>query len=101
MVSEERVTEIVVGLPLSLSGESSAQTEQARAFAAELERRLGLSVHTWDERLSTREAMRLARPEAGRRPGRRDRRPAADTDAIAASLVLQAFLDARRFDQER
>jgi putative Holliday junction resolvase len=94
------VGEFVVGLPLSLSGESSAQTERARAFARRLEERFGLPVHLWDERLSTQEAIRRTEGE-GRRGGRRGRSrqtPAADTDAIAASIILQAYLDARRFE---
>ncbi|HEX5142043.1 MAG TPA: Holliday junction resolvase RuvX [Dehalococcoidia bacterium] len=96
----EDVGEFVVGLPLSLSGESSAQTERARAFARRLEERFGLPVHLWDERLSTQEALRHTERE-DRRSGRRGRgrqTPAADTDAIAASIILQAYLDARRFE---
>ena len=49
----------------------------------------------WDERLSTREAERAGRSD---KPGRerRGKRPATDTDAIAATIILQAFLDSLR-----
>jgi putative holliday junction resolvase len=96
IVREDEIGEIVVGLPLSLSGASGPQAASATAFAQDLERRLSLPVHMWDERLSTREA--LGRVEGQRRGNRRDRgrQPEADTDAIAASIILQAFLDGHR-----
>jgi putative Holliday junction resolvase len=101
LVEAEDVTEIVVGLPLSLSGEASAQTERARAFGRRLEERLGLPVQYWDERLSTQEAMRLGGSDrGGRGRERRARRVPMDTDSIAASVVLQAFLDRMRFEQD-
>ena len=95
-VHEDEIDEVVVGLPLSLSGESGSQAAIAIAFARDLEHRLNLPVHMWDERLSTREA--LGRVEAPRRGHRRERgrQAEADTDALAASIILQAFLDGRR-----
>ncbi len=99
LIREEDVTEAVVGLPLSLSGESGAQAESARAFADELQRRMSLPVHMIDERLSTQEAIRRVAPEPRARNSRRERgkAAAADTDAIAASIILQAYLDRERF----
>ena len=102
LVQREGVTALVVGLPLSLSGEASAQTERARTFASRVEQRLGLPVHMWDERLSSHEAERLTSGERegrGRERGRRGarRQPSgADTDALAASIILQAYLDSLR-----
>jgi putative Holliday junction resolvase len=105
LVDREGVTELVVGLPLSLSGEASAQTERARDFASKLEERLGLPVHMWDERLSSREAERLTMPSREGRGRERNRRggggrqssPGPDTDAMAASIILQAYLDRLRY----
>ena len=96
VVREDSISELVVGLPLSLSGESGAQAAIATAFAQDLEKRLQLPVHMWDERLSTREA--LGRVDDQRRGSRRDRsrQAHADTDALAASIILQAFLDGHR-----
>jgi putative Holliday junction resolvase len=105
LIAAESITALVVGLPLSLSGEASSQTERARAFAARLEERFALPVHLWDERLSSREAERLTaggREQRGReRRGRGGGRPAPGpgTDAVAASIILQAFLDSRRFER--
>jgi putative Holliday junction resolvase len=108
LVRDQEVTEVVVGLPLSLSGGASNQTERARAFASDVEAHLGVQVHLWDERLSSREAERSVHPlslndeAAGgrgkaRRGGKRDTSP--DTDAIAASIILQAYLDRLRFER--
>ena len=103
LARDENVSQVVVGLPLSLSGDDSAQTQRAREFAADLKRRLGLTVHLWDERLSTQEALRRVavegRSSGGRRGRARQAPPAADTDALAASIILQAYLDAKRIER--
>ena len=101
VVRADEVDELVVGLPLTLSGEHGAQAASAQAFAEDLKRYLSLPVHLWDERLSTREAERLVLDEhrtgsSGHRRAERSRVPAADTDALAASIILQAYLDSRR-----
>ena len=86
--------EIVVGLPLSLGGGDSDQTQSVRQFAHELELAAGMPVHLWDERLSTQEAMRRVGDSQSRGSrSRKTRQPDADTDAIAASIILQAYLD--------
>ena len=107
VVRADEIDEVVVGLPISLSGEHGPQAATTRAFADELARYLSLPVHLWDERLSTREAERLVSDEhrtgsSGRRRAERSRVAAADTDALAASIILQAYLDSRRLqDNER
>jgi putative Holliday junction resolvase len=102
LVAAEEVTELVVGLPLSLSGGDSAQTGRVRDFASQLEARFGLPVHLWDERLSTQEAQarseESSRARGRRRSGRRAPAPV-DTDAIAASIILQAYLDRIRYQR--
>ena len=68
-----------------------------KSFARELEASLRLTVHLWDERLSTQEAERLVADGSRRDSGRRSRRaPTADIDALAASIILQAYLDSLR-----
>lgn len=99
VVRDQEIAELVVGLPLSLSGEAGPQAESARAFGRELEARLGLPVHLWDERLSTQEAQRLVTEGRDARDrGRRGRShgPSADLDALAASIILQAYIDSLR-----
>jgi putative Holliday junction resolvase len=60
LVAEREVQRVIVGLPLSLSGNETAQTAEARGFASRLERRLGpsIAVELHDERLTTRLAQR-------------------------------------------
>ena len=86
LVESEAVTEVIVGLPLSLSGAESNQTRSARQFASSLRARLPVPVTEWDERLSSVEAGRNVHG-SGRRSG--------ELDSAAASVVLQAVLDFR------
>jgi putative holliday junction resolvase len=85
------VAGIVVGDPLHLSGNPSPRSVKTRAFANQLNQLTDLPIHLWDERLSTREAHRLLY-EAGR--PRQQHRPV--VDQVAATLILQSFLDDRR-----
>ena len=84
LVREHGVTCVVVGLPLGLSGEDTAQTAETRAFAEDLRARLGdrVPVELYDERFTTR----IAQQSAGR-----------DTseDSRAAAVLLEGWL-ARR-----
>jgi putative Holliday junction resolvase len=73
---------VVVGLPLSLSGGDTAQTREARAFAAVLERSLPVAVELYDERFTTRLAERS--------PGR------ASEDSRAAAHLLDSWLARRQ-----
>jgi putative Holliday junction resolvase len=82
------VVGIVVGNPVLLSGDASAQTAKTQAFAAELSALAGLPIHLWDERLTSREAHQILY-EAGH--ARQDHRKV--VDQVAATLILQSFLD--------
>ncbi len=84
------VSEVVVGNPLYMSGDQSPQAAKAQAFAAELGAEFGVTVHLWDERLTTTEAHRHL-DEAGH--GAMGRKGI--IDQVAAVLILQSFLDAR------
>ena len=81
----------VVGLPLDAAGGEGAAARSARTLAAEIARRAGLPVELWDERLTTARALRTVRELGGSTRGRKD-----DVDALAAALLLQHYLDARR-----
>ena len=83
--------EIVVGLPLSLSGRDTASTADARGFARDLAAALEVPVRLVDERLSTVSAQRNLR-EAGRRA--KGSRPV--IDQVAAVIILQNALDFER-----
>ncbi len=82
------VTGIVVGNPRHLSGEVSPQAAKIQAFAAELGELTGLPIHLWDERLTTHEAHQILY-EAGHARQTHQR----VVDQVAATLILQSFLD--------
>jgi putative holliday junction resolvase len=82
LVSEHGVEQVVVGLPVSLSGEEGGQAAEAREFAARLEACLAVPVTTYDERYTTA----LARRTPGRLP----------EDSRAAAHLLESYLSARR-----
>ena len=88
IVRENDVGEIVVGLPLGLSGTRGEGADHAEKFAEALRGFLGIPVSFQDERLTTVQAERQLK-EAGVRG--RDRR--AVVDQSAAVIILQAYLD--------
>ena len=83
--------EIVVGLPLTMSGEVRQQAGKVRAFVKDLRGRTAIPIRTVDERLSTAQARRLLRES----PTRRRNRDRGRVDASAAAVILQAYLDSR------
>lgn len=91
LVGEHGVTLVVVGHPLLLSGAAGERAHHAERFASALETFLQVPVLLHDERLSTVQAERSLRA-AGM--GGRDRRRV--VDRTAATVILQAWLDAYR-----
>jgi len=90
------VAGIVVGNPMHLSGELSPQAARTHAFAAALGELTGLPIHLWDERLTTREAHQILY-EAGHE--RQKHRKV--VDQVAATLILQSFLDGKQRSENR
>ena len=88
LVREWRPAALVVGLPLHPDGAEHEMTRAARNFAAELEKRFGLPVFLADERYTSA----LAESELAAQ-GAKGKHQA---DSLAAQIVLQGFLDARR-----
>jgi putative Holliday junction resolvase len=84
------VKEAVVGNPLYMSGDQSPQAAKAQAFAQELRTEFGITVHLWDERLTTTEAHRHLDDAGHAAIGRKG-----IIDQVAAVLILQSFLEAR------
>lgn len=91
LIEEYQVEEIVLGLPKNMNNTEGQRVALTREFAEKLERRTGLPVIFWDERLTTVAADR-AMIEAGIRREKRK----SYVDKIAASLILQGYLDSRR-----
>jgi putative Holliday junction resolvase len=91
LVDEAGAEVVVVGLPLSLDGSVGPAAAGVEAEVAELREHLGVPVEVWDERLSTVEAGR--RLQTAGVPGRKRRHV---IDQVAATVILQSWLDATR-----
>ena len=89
IVDEAGAGVVVVGLPLSLDGSVGPAARDVLDEADELRARLQVAVMTWDERLSTVEAQRRLRTAGVK--GRKGRRV---VDQVAATVILQSWLDA-------
>ena len=90
---QEGIERFVVGLPLELDGSGGPAARRAAAFAQELADASGLDVELVDERLTTVEATRQLRAS-----GVSSREAKGRIDGVAATVILQAWLDGRRTD---
>jgi putative Holliday junction resolvase len=82
---------VVVGLPLTPEGEEGASAAAARALGTLIAERTALPIALVDERMSTARALGAIREQGGSTRGRKE-----DVDSLAAAILLQAFLEARR-----
>lgn len=94
LVKEYEVTTIVMGLPKNMNNTEGERVEKTKAFGEMLERRTGLPVVYWDERLTTVAAEQILMESGVRRENRK-----AVIDKVAACLILQGYLDHIRFSQ--
>ena len=94
LVKEYEVTTIVMGLPKNMNNTEGERVEKTKAFGEMLERRTGLPVVYWDERLTTVAAEQVLMESGVRRENRK-----AVIDKIAACFILQGYLDHIRFRQ--
>lgn len=95
LIVEYQVEEIVLGLPKNMNDSLGSRAELTLEFKEKLERRTGLPVHMWDERLTTVAADK-AMMEAGiRREHRKEY-----VDKIAAVLILQGYLELRNREKQ-
>ena len=94
LIVEYEVEEIVLGLPRNMNATEGPRVQLTKEFQEKLERRTGLPVVLWDERLTTVAADK-AMMEAGiRRENRREH-----VDKVAAALILQGYLDNRNLEK--
>jgi putative holliday junction resolvase len=91
LATELDAVEIVVGLPLALSGRETASTADARGFAQQLARLAAVPVRLVDERLST-----VSANQAIRSSGRSQKQARSVIDQVAAVIILQHALDHER-----
>ncbi|MEO8953875.1 MAG: Holliday junction resolvase RuvX [Ktedonobacteraceae bacterium] len=108
-IEETEATGLVIGLPISLDGQIHAQGAWVQAFAERLKQHIAIPLTFWDERLSTVEAQRLLVERNGKRRGQEERgrqsrsgshkakrrQKGHEIDALAATVILQEYLDSR------
>lgn len=90
LVKEYEVEEIVLGLPKNMNNSIGERAEKTLEFKVMLERRIGLNVVMWDERLTTVAADKTMMEVGVRRENRKKY-----VDQIAATFILQGYLDSR------
>lgn len=92
IIAEYGVTQIILGYPVMLSGDEGERVEMAKIFKENLERRSGVPITFWDERLTT-----VAANEAMAEAGIPKNQWKEYVDMVAAQIILQGYLD----EQER
>ena len=88
LVKEYQAERIVIGLPRNMNYTMGERGDKSLEFGDLVEKRTGLPVIMWDERLTTREAERALMEAGVRRENRKDY-----LDSVAAVLILQGYLD--------
>ncbi len=92
---ERSCDRFVLGLPKNMDGTEGPRAEKARRFAEMLEAESGLPVVLWDERRSTIEAHAILHAA-----GKKEKKHRASIDAVAASLLLEGYLDSLKTSPE-
>ena len=105
LIDETEAEGLIVGLPISLDGQIHAQGERVQSFAQRLLSHIAIPLTFWDERFSTVEAQRLLATRGEDKPGKRQRRigyrhtqtkrrrRGHEIDALAATVILQDYLE--------
>ena len=88
LIREYKIETIVLGYPKNMNNTLGERVKKTESFKAMLERRTGLPVILWDERLTTASAEAVLKESGVRRENRK-----AVIDKVAASLILQGYLD--------
>ena len=91
LLERHAVSAVVVGLPLDQDGAEGTAAAAARALAGDIARTSQKPVELWDERFTTARALQAVREMGGTTKGRKE-----DVDTLAATLLLQHYLDAKR-----
>lgn len=94
IIEEYQVERIVLGYPKNMNNTEGERCEKTKEFKEMLERRTGLTVILWDERLTTVAADRLMMETGVRRENRKQY-----VDEIAAVFILQGYLDSLAFQK--
>lgn len=91
LIAEYEVDKIVLGYPKNMNNTLGERIERTEEFKEKLEKRTGLEVVVWDERLTTVSALEVLKEGKVRRENRKNY-----VDKIAAAFILQGYLDSLR-----
>ena len=91
IIAEEKITLLVIGLPITLGGEDSQKTAWVRDYANDLRAHITIPITFWDESLTTIEAENSLQVR-----GIRGKKAKNRVDAVAAAFILQNYLEAHR-----
>lgn len=93
-IETEKIEEIVLGLPLNMDGTKGERAIKCETLAQTLTERTGISVALWDERRTT-----VAAHSILHQTGKKEKKHKKTVDAVAASLILQGYLDFKRMQK--
>ena len=96
LVQRQGAQELVMGYPRNMDGTLGPRAEKYAAFAHRLEEATGLPVALWDERRTTVDAHRILGEQGVRAKNRKDK-----IDSVAATLILEGYLDWTRLQAQR
>ena len=96
LVQRQGAQELVMGYPRNMDGTLGPRAEKYAAFARRLEEATGLPVALWDERRTTVDAHRILGEQGVRAKNRKDK-----IDSVAATLILEGYLDWTRLQAQR
>ena len=96
LVQRQGAQELVMGYPRNMDGTLGPRAEKYAAFARRLEEATGLPVALWDERRTTVDAHRILGEQGVRAKNRKDK-----IDSVAATLILEGYLDWKRLQAQR
>ena len=91
LCKENGVGEVVIGLPINMNGSTGPKAQEILDLVPELEKALEVPVHTWDERLTSREADRLMIEQDLSRQKQKQ-----NSDRLAATMILQGYPETKR-----
>ena len=92
LVLKYKISEIVIGLPLRMNGSPGTRVERTKEFASWLEKTLQLPIIFWDERLTTKQALRIL----SQQKIKNKRKKKILKDQISASVILSSYLESKR-----
>lgn len=96
LAQKQGAEELVMGYPRNMDGTLGPRAEKYAAFAERLKERTGLPLTLWDERRTTVDAHRILGAQGVRAKNRKDK-----IDSVAATLILEGFLDRKRLQAQR